>query len=216
VTVSRADGPSGTIGAFVRSKRPADPKGARLLLSNSHVLAPESGTVAGTSIVQSSVDDGESETIATVLRATRLHRTVPIAVDAAVAQIADSIPYVNTICEIGKPAGTADPVKEMLVEKHGRTSGRTTGKIKAVGLTAQVNDPDRRIELTFINLFRVEALSGDDGSVADFGDSGSLVVEKTSRNAVGLLHAADELGTFYYAHPIADVLRELDIELELS
>ena len=53
-------------------------------------------------------------------------------------------------------------------------------------------------------------------SVADLGDSGSLVVEKTSRKAVGLLHAADDLGSFYFAHPIEDVLNELEIELELG
>lgn len=44
----------------------------------------------------------------------------------------------------------------------------------------------------------------------------SVVIEKDSRKAVGLLHAADDLGTFYYAHPIAHVLKELEIELKLS
>ena len=215
ISVSRADGPSGTIGAFVRSKRPTDPPGL-MLLSNSYVLAPDAGKVAGTVVVQSSADDGEPETIASVLRATRLHRTVPINVDAAIAQIVDRVPHDNVICEIGKVTGSAAPVKDMLVEKHGRTSGHTTGRIAATGITAQVNDPDRHVELTFLNLFRVEALKDDGGSVADLGDSGSLVVEKTTRKAVGLLHAADDLGSFYFAHPIEDVLRELEIELELS
>ena len=86
VSIGRADGPSGTLGAFVRSTRTAD-RDEILLLSNSHVLAPDSGRVQGTAVVQSSTDDGEPETIGSVLRATRLHRTLPISVDAAVAQL---------------------------------------------------------------------------------------------------------------------------------
>ena len=112
--------------------------------------------------------------------------------------------------------GKSSPAKDMIVEKHGRTSGKTAGRITTVGLTAQVEDPERGIELTFLNLFRVDQFAGEDDPVAQLGDSGSLVVEQSSRTAVGLLHAADECGAFYYAHPIEDVLNELEIELELG
>ena len=170
----------------------------------------------GTVVVQSSTDDGESETIGSLLRATRLHRTVPITVDAAVAQLDPAIPFENAICVIGTVAGTLDPVAKMKVEKHGRTSAHTIGIIGATGVSAQVNDPEHNIELTFIDLFRVEQIDPDSPAVAQPGDSGSLVVDAASRNAVGLLHAADDMGSFYYAHPIANVLKELEIKLELK
>ena len=216
VSISRSGGRSGTLGAFVQSTRSTDSKTAVLLLSNSHVLAPETGRAAGTAVVQASTDDGESETVATVLRASRLHRTVPITVDAAVAQIAPGIDVNNVVLEIGPVKGTRDPVENMRVEKHGRTSGHTVGRIAATGLTAQVEDEERGIELTFEDLFRVEQLDRDDPAVGEGGDSGSLVIDAASRDAVGLLHAADDLGSFYYAHPIAHVLKEMEIELKLG
>jgi hypothetical protein len=79
-----------------------------------------------------------------------------------------------------------------------------------------VDDKDQNVTLTFLNLFRVDILRSDDPAVAEGGDSGSLVVEQTSRNAVGLLHAADDLGSFYYACDIASVLKEMEIELQLG
>jgi len=215
VSISRADGPSGTLGAFARSVRPGEESVGRLLLSNSHVLAPTSGRVAGSQVVQASTEDGDAEPIAKVLRATKLHRTLPIAADAGVAQILGEVPIDNRICEIGQIKGKGQPIKDMFVEKHGRTTGRTKGRIASTNLTAQVSDPERGIELTFVNLFRVDQIVDDD-SVGELGDSGSLVVEEKSCKAVGLLHATDELGTFYYAHPIDDVLTALEIELEYS
>ena len=109
-----------------------------------------------------------------------------------------------------------DPVANMKVEKHGRTSGHTIGIISAIGLSAQVNDPEHNIELTFIDLIRVDQIDSESPPVAEPGDSGSLVVDAASRNAVGLLHAADDTGSFYYAHPIADVLKILEVKLELK
>jgi hypothetical protein len=124
VSIGRADGPAGTLGAFVRSTRASDPKGV-LVLSNSHVLAPDSGRVQGTDVVQPAADDEEPETIGTVLRATRLTRTVPITTDGAIAQLNGDVAFENTICTVGNVAGTLDPAAKMKVEKHGRTSGPT-------------------------------------------------------------------------------------------
>jgi len=204
-----------TLGAFVRSARASDPNGV-LVLSNSHVLAPDSGRVQGTEVVQPAADDEGPETVGAVLRATRLTRTVPITADGAIAQLNEGVAFENTICTVGDVAGTLDPAAKMKVEKHGRTSGHSTGIIAAIGITAQVNDPEHDVELTFLDLFRVEQIGAHDPPVGKLGDSGSLVVDAASRKAVGLLNAADDLGSFYFAQPIATVLKDLEITLELK
>ena len=133
-------------------------------------------------------------------------------VDAGIARLAAGVPFSNEICMVGATEGTTDPMKKMVVVKHGRTTGLTAAPIKTVGLEALVDDPDTGRELSFVDLFLVEP-DGASSQLALPGDSGSLVVDGESRKAVGLLHAADPGGTFYYAQSIKAVLKELEIDL---
>lgn|GEM_PF-3983679 len=209
IAIEREGGPVGTLGAFARSTRDGD--GNRpSILSNSHVLAPPEGRVRGTPVFQG------GERVGAVLRASRLHLTVPIEVDAAVAEIDDGVPWQLEVCGLGPIGAPLGAAKDMRVVKHGRTSALTVGRITDTGVIAEVEDPRRETPLRFLNLIRVDALSKDDGAVGETGDSGALVVEEGSRRAVGLLNAVDPYGTFYYANPIATVCRELEIELLLS
>jgi hypothetical protein len=212
ISISRADGPSGTLGAFVRSRRPSDGANSVFLLSNSHILSSGSGAVAGIRVRQPSVDDGGAEFVATVVRATRLTSTVPIKVDAGIAKISSGAVPDNQVCAIGKLTGTSAPLKDSAVRKHGRTSGLTTATVKTLGLTAQVEDTEHNRELTFVDLFLVEPGQDQATPIAEPGDSGSVVVDAGNR-VVGLLHAADPGGTFYYAQPFGEVLDALEIDL---
>jgi hypothetical protein len=213
VSVGRSGGPSGTLGTFVESTRAGDPVGALYLLSNSHVLFSGKGRIRGVGVVQPAVDDGDGDRVAVLERATSLGVGRLIGADAAIARVDLPGGVDNQICGIGAIAGATAPVKDMVVSKHGRTTGLTTGTIKAVGLAAEVLDEhDRR--LRFMNVFRVEPNGA--APVARLGDSGSLVVRETDRVAVGLLYAADEAGRFYLAQPIDDVCKELEIALKLE
>lgn len=208
IAVARQGGPTGTLGCFVRSTRVADPASATYLLSNSHVLAPQEGTVEGIPVHQPS--DGDR--VARVARATRLTISKPIHADAAIARIDDRDNFKNIICSIGAVTGIQEPSKTTIAVKHGQKTGLTKGAISAVGLDQIVRDPFRNVDLTFKNLFRVD-VSPDDDVVALAGDSGSLVVADGTSQALGILVGADDFGGFYVANPMAEVLSALDIEV---
>ena len=215
VSIGRENGPSGTLGAFARSTKAGDPEGAVFLLSNSHVLSPGGGGAGTARIVQPASNDGAGAVVATLARATRLTTSRPITADAAIARLHDPSSARNDVCTVGTVNGVRTPVRESLVEKHGRSSGHTLGRIKTVGLAAEVRDHADRT-LQFLDVFRVEATAGQSPAVAALGDSGSLVLEQGTGIAVGLLYAADELETFYLAQPIETVCKELEIALKLD
>ena len=89
----------------------------------------------------------------------------------------------------------------MLIQKSGRTTGHTVGKIKDISATVKVNYDDK------VALFRNQILTTN---ISQGGDSGSLVLDMKAK-AVGLLFAGSEVVTI--VNPISEVLRALDIEL---
>ncbi|CAN5776622.1 hypothetical protein BH18ACI5_BH18ACI5_06750 [soil metagenome] len=215
VSIGRENGPSGTLAAFARSTKPSDPKDALFLLSNSHVLSPGGGALGSVRVVQPATNDGAGAVVATLARATRLTASRPITADAAIARLHDPSSVRNDVCTLGPVNGVAAPRRQLLVEKHGRSSGHTSGRIKTIGLAAEVRDHADRT-LQFVDVFRVEAPAGQEPAVATLGDSGSLVFERGTGTAVGLLYAADEFDTFYLAQPIETICKELEIELMLD
>lgn len=214
ISVGRSGGPSGTLGGFVRSTRPGDPADALYVLSNSHVLFSGSGRIAGVRIVQPAAGDGADDRIALLERATTLQPGKVLTADAAIARLDAPAGIVNEICGIGAIAAPVPPQKNMAVDKHGRTSGLTTGTVAAIGLSAEALDENGR-RLQFSNVFRIEPATPRT-AVARLGDSGSLVVRSMDHAAVGLLYAADPAGSFYLAQPIADVCAEMEIALKLD
>ncbi len=111
--------------------------------------------------------------------------------------------------KVGKlSSGTPLVAKEqMQVEKTGRTSGYTTGVIRDVQATVKVAYDLGT--LTFANQIVVVNASGSPFSAA--GDSGSLIVERSKKQAVGLLFAGTASHTL--ANHIADVLTALGVSL---
>lgn len=109
-------------------------------------------------------------------------------VDCALAKL-DSADLVRAaILEIGDIAGIAEAAPGQKILKSGRTTGLTSGVVKSVGTTLQVEmKEDEKVWFT-------------DQVVSDMasqpGDSGSLVLDM-DRNAVGLLFAGSDKLTIF-------------------
>lgn len=103
-------------------------------------------------------------------------------VDAAIARPLLSEMVTDDILEVGKPAGSMEGELGMEVQKSGRTTGLTFGRITQVNVTVSV------LYGTALATFE-DQLAGDLGS--DGGDSGSIVLD-TNQRIVGLLFAGGE------------------------
>ncbi|HEX4965033.1 MAG TPA: hypothetical protein VF173_29765 [Thermoanaerobaculia bacterium] len=211
-TGSNGGGP-GTIACFCESTDSADPAGLFLALSCSHVFA---GSV-GADLFQPAPGDG----LPAPLHFAELYRSVPIQpgpaannkVDAAVGSLLPGVTFNSQICSIGGVTGTVAASHDMAVVKHGQQTGRSEGKIDDVSYTSSIGaNPAAPLSGTrFINQIRI---LGSAGRFADFGDSGSLVVEKSSNAAVGLLFAVPSPpDTYACANPITDVLSALQLTI---
>ncbi|KXV68150.1 hypothetical protein AD951_12570 [Acetobacter malorum] len=115
------------------------------------------------------------------------------------------------------PATAEEPEPGTVVEKVGRTTGRTKGTI--VGQTAvplpvayQIAEYDIKKTVFFDKVYVVQGWDGLPFSKG--GDSGSLVVtEKSdgSKVAVGLVFAGNEHRGLSYILPLPDVLKKLSV-----
>lgn len=123
-------------------------------------------------------------------------------VDCAVAKL-DSADLVRaSILEIGDIAGVAEATPGLKVIKSGRTTGLTSGVVKSVGTTLQVEMKDDE-KVWFADQVVTDMASQP-------GDSGSLVLDQ-KRNAVGLLFAGSDKLTIF--NRISNVLERLGCEL---
>ena len=190
---------AGTLGAIVYDKDTNKP----LILSNCHVFANsdtpyENLASVGDSILQpGKIDDQNSSVVAT------LHRWVPlkdgVTVDAAVA--APTVNVSNTILDIPNITGTARPQMDMIIDKSGRTTGLTKGRIISTDSSISVAYSSGSILLN--NQFITTVMS-------DGGDSGSLGITSDGK-AVGLLFAGSNKVTIF--NDISNVLNALNIKL---
>lgn len=137
------------------------------------------------------------------------HRVEPIRrqqatnrIDAALARPLDDGDVLNDIIEIGPITGTVEGFPGMAVRKTGRTTGHTTGTITAIDSTINVS----------YGAGRTARFDGQlvAGAMSQGGDSGSLVVDANSNNAVGLLFAGSTSTTVF--SPIQEVLDILNID----
>jgi hypothetical protein len=206
---------AGTLGCFVR--RPGDD--ALLLLSNNHVLANENRAKVGDVILQHGALDGgklPDDAAATLLDWVKLKRGGANLVDAAVAQVANGVEAnITNLRGLGRLAGVGDGVFRtgMEVDKLGRTTGKTHGRVTAFELDNVVV----RFGLGDLEFNGQVEIEGDGSSFALGGDSGSMIVDD-SRRAVALLFAVSQIGGsagqgVAYANPFDVVLRELKVGL---
>jgi hypothetical protein len=196
---------AGTFGAVVR-----DAKGVRYLLSNNHVLADESQLKAGALIYQCGLldlmPDMQPRPIARLSRFSDF-TSLDLKVDAAIAEaIAPGI-LSPDILYIGAPQGIEPAATDMTVHKFGRTSFYTVGRVTSVATDVTIDYETG--SYTFRDQIIVEGRGGQSFSGA--GDSGSLIVNRKTSKAIGLLCAGSTSHTI--ANHIADVLTAMGVDL---
>lgn len=186
VSVGHMDVSAGTFGALVREGSDV------YILSNNHVLANEDRGKVGDNILQPGRYDGgrpDRDTIAQLAAAVPLVADEANLVDAAIATPVVRDDVAPEILNIGRAKGEAQAEVEMRVQKTGRTTRHTRGRITATDVTLRVGYSTG--SLIFTDQFLV---SGDRGNFSDGGDSGSLIVD-TENRAVGLLFAGSPVTT---------------------
>ena len=162
------------------------------VLSNNHVLANSNNARIGDPILQPGPYDGGTVAQDTIAR---LARFVPINfapgsinyVDAAIGEGQFDV-LDREIYWIGYARGGVAPALNMLVQKTGRTTNYTTGRITAINATVNVNYGGGRVA-RFVNQILTTNMSAG-------GDSGSLLLDMENR-AVGLLFAGSSVVTVH-------------------
>lgn len=122
-------------------------------------------------------------------------------VDAALARPLDPAQFIAEILEIGRPGGIAEATLGTAVQKTGRTTGYTQGRITQIDVTTSVDYDGRMATFT-------QQLMASDMSTG--GDSGSAVLDDDN-NVVGLLFAGSSRATLI--NPIQTVLQLLNVEI---
>jgi hypothetical protein len=213
VSSGHPDITAGTIGARVTD-------GTRVFaLSNNHVFAASNGGRAGDNLLQPGVADGgrnPDDAIGTLYDFEPIQFCVGMAcpsnrLDAAVALTTPDDIGTETP-EDGYGSPRPDPFEAMLgmrVQKYGRTTGQTEGRVTGINATIDVN------YRTGVARFVGQVVVSGDGFSAG-GDSGSLIVSKgllsADRRPVGLLFAGSATTTL--ANPIDLVLDRFGVRVD--
>jgi hypothetical protein len=124
-------------------------------------------------------------------------------VDAAIALPIYSGLITEEIIDVGVLTGWTNAKLGMEVTKSGRTTGTTYGSITALGATVTVSYGDGR-SATFEDQILTTNMSQG-------GDSGSVLVERNTTRAVGLLFAGSDTVTVH--NPFELVMQELNISV---
>jgi hypothetical protein len=197
---------AGTLGGFVSLEGLSRPA----ILSNNHVLAGVDAGIVGDAILQPGRYDGGAhpdDQVAALTRFVPLLNTATY--DVAVAEVIDEKLWSSNDLPDGPLlAPASDPDDVDLVEKWGRTTGHTLGRVTAVEVDGLGVDFDG----TVIQFNGVTEIEGRDGAAFSAGgDSGSVVYSSATREAFGLLFAGSEKGGssnagLTYLHPIREAL----------
>ncbi len=196
---------AGTFGAVVQ-----DGEGRRYVLSNNHVLADENRLPIGSPILQPGTLDGgrpATDQIASLTRFVPLQPGVPNYVDAAIAQATDPGILSPAILYIGPPAGEAAAELDMPVHKFGRTTSYTVGQVTSIATDVTVE-----YEVGVVLFEDQIIIVGRNGKAFGAGgDSGSLILERGTNLAVGLLFAGS--ASHIVANHLSRVLQDLGVTL---
>lgn len=225
---------AGTLGSLIQNS-----SGTQYLLSANHVLARSDQASVGEMIVQPGLIDnnctpngeGPGTTPVGVLTAWLPLSSNSTNVDAAIAQVnANAVNPSGAILELGAqqsngalaaaPPGVSSTGGKgesgslnMTVAKSGRTTGLTCANISALNLDVEVDyfkncgETVPYITKTYTNQIAIEG-----NQFSDAGDSGSLVVDTSNAEPVGLFFAGGVTSTGItegVANPAPSVLAEL-------
>ena len=198
---------AGTLGAVVE-----DEDGRRYLLSNNHVLANINQNPIGHPILGS---DMQTE-IATLSAFVALDLNGPNEVDAALARVNDPSEIRTALRSPTGPLSDSAPTAAILgndVRKRGAGSGVTTGVIHSPLASKRIED-EQGDSLLILDAIVIED-SEDPFSVG--GDSGSLIVDQETKQAVALLIGRTDPDTdtgFSIGCPIDRTLELLGDEID--
>jgi hypothetical protein len=229
----------GTLGALIQNS-----SGTQYILSNNHVLARSDQASVGETIVQPGlIDDncspfgqtGAAITPVGTLTGFLSLKSATTNADAAIAAVnAGAVSTSGNILELGSlqsngtlaaaPPGISstggkgeNPSLNMTVAKSGRTTGLTCASVSALSLDVSVDYftdcAETKPYLTKVFTNQI-AITGNQFS--DAGDSGSLVVDSTNAEPVGLFFAGgvNTSGVSEgVANPVSDVLSELGTQV---
>ncbi|PRY52054.1 hypothetical protein LY71_101426 [Geodermatophilus tzadiensis] len=203
---------AGTLGGFVRLD------GRLAALSNNHVLAAADAATVGDAVLQPGPADGGTPAD----RVATLAAVAPLTggtgrVDAAVATLDEGVAADPGGFPGGPLAATVpdglevEPDEE--VEKVGRTTGHTRGRVSAVEVDGVAVQYDDGVHV-FDDQIEIEGLAGP---FSAGGDSGSVIWRSADRAPVALLFAGSSLGGTHgagltFAHPLSAVLAALGVE----
>ncbi|MEZ0163433.1 hypothetical protein AB2L27_01490 [Kineococcus sp. LSe6-4] len=216
LSTAQRDVTAGTLGGFVT----VEGSDGLYVLSNNHVLADSDQAALDDPVLQPGPHDGGRAGD----RVGRLARAVPLeagggnAVDAALAlldgDVAASPADVDLTYPGGRLRGWAEPDDEVVVEKVGRTTGWTRGRISAI----ELDDVAVQYPVGVVGFDGQVEVTGERGAFSAGGDSGSLVFRPDTRQAVGLLFAGSERGGpggagLTFCNPIGLVLTALGATL---
>jgi hypothetical protein len=176
LSISTAYYYSGTLGGIVHDRATR----RQMILSNWHVLVTYWGAPLGQPILQPGRDDGGTSTdvIATLERDAMSNN-----LDAAVASLNDSRRWTNDQLGIGPVTGASRPYLGMEVEKSGRSSGRTYGRVTGVEGVQRLRYG--WLERLITHVVTIEQRQPNT-EVSRGGDSGSWWLNSATREAVGL------------------------------
>jgi len=196
---------AGTFGALVR-----DASGTLFVLSNNHVLANEGRLRPGAPIFQTGLLDLPPQVAKRQIA--ELTKFAPydaprLIVDAAIAKALTPDLVSREILYIGAPQGVADAKTDMIVHKYGRTTGYSAGRIVSTATDITI-DYDTG-SFTFHDQILIAGIDG--ARFSDAGDSGSLILNRATKQAVALLFAGS--ASHSIANHIGDVLSAFDVVL---
>jgi hypothetical protein len=207
----------GTLGCFVTLK---GGDGSARILSNNHVLADENRAKTGDDIIQPNTTDGGTkgpDTVGSLDTFVRLQKKGANKVDCALATLKAGIGSDQaTLTGVGKLAGLQSaPTGVSLVQKLGRTTGPTNGRVTAFDLDNLVVTYDTGT-YRFDDQIEIEGAAA--GPFTKPGDSGSLVFTSGTLLAFGLVMAGTATGGsngagLTYANSMVNVLNALNAQL---
>ena len=211
---------AGTLGAFVRRRKGGEVR----ILSNNHVLADEGRAKPGDAILQPGAYDGgrnPRDRVGTLDSFVRLKKRGTNLVDVALAALDAKVSYdAASLSGVGTLGmGPPPPLEEVdLVEKLGRTTGHTRGRVTAFEMDNLVVAYDQG-NLRFDGQVEIEGASTEPFSQG--GDSGSLIFTSLGRDAVALLFAGGDQGGsngkgLTFANPMSVVQEQLKVTLATS
>ena len=184
-----------------------DSKGVKCLLSNSHVLSPywKGEVKIDDPILQPGpVDGGQSTDVVAFL-----HSWIPMSdgdntIDCALARVIEGqIDWrIEGISNVYEKVGI--PVLGQIIQKVGRTTGFTKGRITTIGAMVYVRYTDT-MTLLFIEQLEITPLDSNPYLLG--GDSGSVALSEDGLEALGLNFAGG--GGIGYANPMTLVQQAL-------